>query len=68
VWISLVVPVAVLLVTLLLQRLEANLFRTPEPDENADHPAPLPTVGPLGSPPQRPRPRGRPARVARATV
>jgi hypothetical protein len=63
VWISLVVPVAVLLATLLLQRLEAKLLNTPERVEHPDHPAsyptdalPLLTVGPLDRPPPR-RPR-----------
>jgi hypothetical protein len=60
VWISLVVPVAVLLATLLLQRLEAKLLRAPERAEDPDHPAPyendsvpLLTVGPLDRPPSR---------------
>jgi len=56
VWISLVVPVAVLLATLLLQRLEAKLLRAPERVENPDHPSdslPLLTVGRL----DRPSPR-----------
>ena len=60
-WISLVVPVAVLLATLLLQRLEAKLLRAPERAEHADeapHPVdslPLLTVGRLDRPPpQRP--------------
>jgi hypothetical protein len=57
VWISFVVPVAVLLATLLLQRLEAKLLRTPEPVEHADHASesvPLLTVGRLERPPKRP--------------
>ena len=59
-WISLVVPVAVLLATLLLQRLEAKLLRAPERAEHRDeapHPGdslPLLTVGRLDPPPQRP--------------
>jgi hypothetical protein len=72
VWISLVVPVAVLLATLLLQRLEAKLLRSPELGENPDHPAshsndslPLLTVGRLEPSPPR-RPAGRP--VLRATT
>jgi hypothetical protein len=62
-WISLVVPVAVLLATLLLQRLEAKLIGAPERVEHPEHPAPAPsdslpllTVGPLDRPPPR-RPR-----------
>jgi hypothetical protein len=68
VWISLVVPVVVLLATLLLQRLEAKLLRAPERVENRDHSAsdslPLLTVGRLERPPRRPG--GRP--VLRATT
>jgi hypothetical protein len=71
VWISLVVPVAVLLATLLLQRLEAKLLRSPERRENPDRRAPYPndslpllTVGRLERPPRRPP--GRP--VLRATT
>lgn len=63
-WISLGVPVAVLVATLLLQRLEARLLSTPDRAENPDHPAPtdsvpLRTAGPLEPPPPR-RGRGRP--------
>jgi hypothetical protein len=52
VWISLGVPVAVLLATLLLQRLEASLLSTPVRVDHPEHPAPvdstpLLTVGPL---------------------
>jgi hypothetical protein len=57
VWISFVVPVAVLLATLLLQRLEAKLLRAPERGENPDHTSdalPLLTVGRLDPPPKRP--------------
>jgi hypothetical protein len=61
VWISFVVPVAVLLATLLLQQLEAKLLRVPERVENPDHPErypsdslPLLTVGRLDPPPKRP--------------
>jgi hypothetical protein len=46
VWISLIVPVAVLLAPLLLQRLEAKLLDTPEPTERPDS-LPLLTRGPL---------------------
>ncbi|GAA5137580.1 hypothetical protein [Pseudonocardia adelaidensis] len=61
VWISLGVPVAVLVATLLLQRLEATLLNTPERAENSDHPAPseslpLLTTGPLEPPPPRHEP------------
>jgi hypothetical protein len=63
VWISFVVPIAVLLATLLLQRLEAKLIGTSERVEHPDHPVPSPsdslpllTVGPLDRPPPR-RPR-----------
>ena len=45
-WISLIVPVAVLLAPLLLQRLEAKLLSTPEPTERPDS-LPLLTRGPL---------------------
>jgi hypothetical protein len=69
VWISFVVPVAVLLATLLLQRLEAKLLRAPERAAHADHRAseslPLLTVGRLERPPRRPA-GGRP--VLRATT
>jgi hypothetical protein len=61
VWISFVVPVAVLLATLLLQRLEAKLLRAPERAENPEHPAsdalPLLTVGRLERPQRRPASR-----------
>jgi hypothetical protein len=74
VWISLVVPVALLLATLLLQRLEAKLLDTPERVEHPDHPVPHPsdslpllTIGPLESPPTRPRRAAGHPRV-RATV
>ncbi|TWF81748.1 hypothetical protein FHX44_117693 [Pseudonocardia hierapolitana] len=68
-WISLVVPVAILVATLLLQRLEAKLLRAPELYERHDHPAPLLTVGPLESPPPPPPRRGGTERpVARATA
>jgi hypothetical protein len=66
VWISLVVPVAVLLATLLLQRLEAKLLRSPERAENPDRASrpseslPLLTAGRLERSPAR-RPAGRPA-------
>jgi hypothetical protein len=67
VWISLVVPVAVLLGTLLLQRLEAKLLRSPERGEKPDHAAsrpteslPLLTIGRLERSPER-RPAARPA-------
>jgi hypothetical protein len=55
VWISFVVPVAVLVATLLLQRLEAKLLSPPARFENSDpsDPVPLLTVGPLESPPPR---------------
>jgi hypothetical protein len=56
VWISFVVPVAVLLATLLLQRLEAKLLRTQERVETPDHTSdalPLLTVGRLDPPPPR---------------
>jgi hypothetical protein len=67
VWISLVVPVAILVATLLLQRLEAKLLRAPELDEPRDHPAPVLTAG--RREPPSPRPRARTARpVARATA
>lgn len=49
VWISLIVPVAVLLAPLLLQRLEAKLLSTPEPTERPD-PLPLLTRGSLERP------------------
>jgi hypothetical protein len=72
VWISLVVPVAVLLATLLLQRLEAKLLRSVERGEirerSASHSSdslPLLTVGRLEPPPPR-RPARRP--VLRATT
>lgn len=56
-WISFVVPVAVLLATLLLQRLEAKLLRAPERGETPDRASdslPLLTVGRLDPPPKRP--------------
>jgi hypothetical protein len=56
VWISFVVPVAVLLATLLLQWLEAKLLRAPERVENPDHASdalPLLTVGRFDPPPRR---------------
>jgi hypothetical protein len=67
VWISFVVPVAVLLATLLLQRLEAKLLSTPARAEHPDHPEhpvpypsdtlPLLTVGPVEPPQPHPRVR-----------
>lgn len=71
-WISLVVPVAVLLATLLLQRLEAKLLdvsaRVEDPDHPAPHPSgalPLLTIGPLDPPPPR---RAADRAVLRATA
>jgi hypothetical protein len=72
VWISVVVPLAVLLATLLLQRLEAKLLRTPGPAEHPERPAARPgdpaaprTFGPrpFGPPGDR-RPGGPSARRA----
>jgi hypothetical protein len=61
VWISLGVPVAVLLATLLMQRLEAKLLSTPGRVDHPEHPVPgdstpLLTVGPLEPPPPRREP------------
>jgi hypothetical protein len=67
VWISLVVPIAILVATLLLQRLEAKLLRAPEPGEHRGHPVPLATAAPRRSPSPRPRPRAAHP-VARATA
>ncbi|MHA6617887.1 hypothetical protein [Pseudonocardia sp. DLS-67] len=58
-WISLGVPVAVLLATLLLQRLEAKLLSTPQRVDHRERPAPggsvpLLAVGPLEPPPPHP--------------
>ncbi|MHA6627428.1 hypothetical protein ACU61A_18470 [Pseudonocardia sichuanensis] len=69
-WISLAVPLAVLLAAVLLQRLEASLFSTPEADEHPSDAgvAPLALVPP---PPEPPQPRRRPSPhspTARATA
>ncbi|OLT19471.1 hypothetical protein BJF78_10930 [Pseudonocardia sp. CNS-139] len=56
-WISLVVPLAVLLIALLLQRLEAAVLtdlRTPDP--HREHPA----AGAAGDPPDDPAPAPEP--------
>jgi hypothetical protein len=63
------VPVAVILATLLLQRLEARLLRTPEHVEHPDHASdslPLTTVGRLDPPPPKRPAADRP--VLRATA
>jgi hypothetical protein len=74
VWVSFVVPIAVLLATLLLQRLEAKLLSPPVPGDHPEHPVrypgdstPLTTVGHRQSPPAPPRRTARPS-SARATA
>jgi hypothetical protein len=59
VWISVVVPLAVLLATLLLQRLEAKLLRTPGPAEHPERPVARPG-DPAAPRPFGPRPFGPP--------
>jgi hypothetical protein len=70
VWISLAVPLAVLVTAVLLQRLEASLFSTPEADE---HPSdatvpPLTLVPPSPEPPRPSRRRAPHSSTARATA
>lgn len=80
-WISLVVPPAVLVLALLLQRLEAALLDTPGPVVRMDDPHPFPdsragaplalVVPPPEEQPLRAAPAGgrvRPAPVSRATA
>jgi hypothetical protein len=74
VWVSFVVPIAVLLATLLLQRLEAKLLGSPVRGDHPEHrvphsgdSTPLTTVGHRESPPARPRRAARPS-SARATA
>jgi hypothetical protein len=74
VWLSLLVPLAILLAALLLQRLEAKLLRAPETVEHPAQPAPNPsdhptsqTIGPPPDPAAPPRRQTGPS-TARATA
>jgi hypothetical protein len=72
VWISLAVPLAVLLAAMLLQRLEAALLTAPDADEHPHDPAvpPLALVSRPDPPPARRQalPSTGPTPTARATA
>jgi hypothetical protein len=72
VWISLAVPLAVLLAAMLLQRLEAALLTAPGADEHPRDPAVAPLAlvpRPDPTPARRQaRPASRPTPAARATA
>jgi hypothetical protein len=74
VWLSLLVPLAILLAALLLQRLEAKLLRAPDIVEHPAQPTPNPSdhpasraIGPPPDPAAPPRRRPGPS-AARATA
>jgi hypothetical protein len=68
VWLSLLIPVAILLATLLLQRLEAKLLRAPGTVEHPAQPTLNPTDHPTSPDPAAPPRRQTGPSTARTTA
>jgi hypothetical protein len=68
VWLSLLVPLAILLAALLLQRLEAKLLRAPETVDHPAQPTPNPTDHPTSPDPAASPRRETGPSTARATA